>query len=76
MRKEHPDRPQKPARIPFAGDDNSAWEAWWNACDSCRHKTDKWGCIVMGVVVYKSGHEYGFHCVRGGCSRWEPLPPR
>lgn len=76
MLREHPDRPQRPARlVPMKGDDNSAWRAWWNACDTCEHSHPKWGCVSMGVVVYENGAKYGFHRVRGGCRRWSPRDP-
>lgn len=73
MRDLHPDRPKKPARlVPMKGDDNTAWQAWWNACDRCVHSHPKFGCIKMGTLVYESGAEYGFCLVPGGCARWEP----
>ena len=52
------------------GDDNSAWEAWRNACLDCEHADPRLGCTVMGVVVYRDGSERGFALVPGGCSRW------
>lgn len=71
---EHPNRPQKPARpIPMAGDDNSAWRAWWNACDACRHRDAKLGCVEGGVITYANGAQHGVgFCVPGGCKAWTP----
>jgi hypothetical protein len=70
---EHPQRPQKPARpYPLAGDDNSDWHAWWNACDACRHSAPR-GCMRGGEVVYSSGVTLPLAWrVRGGCADWEP----
>lgn len=66
-----PERPARPSKaIPMKGDDNSAFHAWRNACAACKHSHPKWGCIVMGTVVYGDGSEGGFQFVPGGCNRW------
>lgn len=74
--KDHPDRPQPPAkRIPLTGDDNAPFQAWWNACDACRYSSKKYGCTEAGIIEYESGAKRGAgSCVRGGCRRWTPRP--
>lgn len=73
MKAEHPDRPPRPARmIPLAGDDNRAFFAWRDQCDTCRHGAPE-GCLEAGVVQYGSGRTRPLrHRGPGGCSRWEP----
>lgn len=69
----HPLRPKRPCGIPMAGDDNSAFRAWHNACDTCRYSDDRYGCTSSGVVQYGTGKRAvlrGFARVYGGCTRW------
>ena len=65
-------------KIPFKGDDNSAWMAWRNQCDVCQHISAQWGCVRHGVTVHAKGVERGMPTVYGGCSAWEPStkPPK
>jgi len=64
-------RPQKPGgTLPFAGDDNSAFHAWRNACDACQHSDQRLGCTAWGVVEYRDGIQSGMPRIPGGCTRW------
>jgi hypothetical protein len=66
----HGQRPPKPVRMPMRGDDSSAWDAWRNACQMCRHSSAEYGCVRLGVVEYGNGRLAGFPQVRGGCNAW------
>lgn len=64
-------RPQRPGRsLPFAGDDNTDFEAWRNACHACMHYDPRLHCTGWGVVEYRDGLQQGFPIIPGGCSKW------
>lgn len=72
----HPDRPQPPKnKIPFTGDDNTAWLAWRNQCDACAHRGPGNECLSGGDLVLESGARRALLAiVPGGCSDWRPKP--